>query len=1041
MFVSWTQGLRGLSILLFSVCLATRAQAQLEFYEILQLVPVGADPVELVVFHNDGTFPAQDVAVVSQGTPEVRVFTMTSDAYIEETQVIPLTGLPSSITAATGGTCEFQRDLVVSSLDGDMQIFANGPGSTFVPYPTVPGVVPQSAGVAAFDFAGDGTLTIVAMADPFSFGSYGLATRSEDDDPGSGCGTYPGSQSSDPMGETPVKIGLSQITPSSSEQAILVLAAGATTVDPGRLDVYFYGGEIVADPPQGINVVPASYSPMVLGPDPVDFAVARLNGGQDDLVVAYGESSELDYYYYLSGDLLLCCTLGTGSTLETTCIAAGDIDGDGDDDVAVGVEDGVLIVVNEGGVFLSSPVYPLPATPIEMEMADLGVGANDGLELVMITDSNEMLILGEPPEDCDGDGTPDSVQLATGDCNDNGVLDVCEIAAGAADCNADGVLDLCQLTSQGWQDLPSPSLVPVPLYNDVAVFGDVAVAGNAEADLGSGPASGQAVVYRRQLDGTWVEEATLAPSSLVVNDRFGRAVAANDGLIAIGCEGRGSVFLFEYDGADWVAGPELAGFGDSVDLAPDRLVVGADFSPGPAALSIYERVGGAWALGGTFQDSTIGFGSQVAIEGDVALTVAGSQVRVFERGVTDWQEGDPLDVPLTPWDVDLSNGRIVAIGSQVLSAFSPSAGSWTLDQEFELAGFAVALDGDWAAVGESGPPYQVRLLRRVGGLWELASTIRPEVGGVPPTSDFGLGLDLHAGQLIASDAASTPDPRVRAFPVGDADCNDDGVLDECVSPLPTIDVPPSSESVCAFQPVTFSVVASSAGPLTYQWRFDGAPIPDAIDVNYTIDSVSTADVGEYSVEVGNECGATISPVATLLVYEETVIGSSPEDQVVCPGDSFTLEVFATGASLTYEWSLDGVVIPGATESTYSVTSAELDDLGAYQVFVDGLCGSLSSDSASVMLGGSCGFLRGDADGSGTVSIVDATSILFHLFATFDPPCDDALDVNDDGAVDVSDAVGLLEYLFVAGAPPVAPFPDCGVDPTADALSCDLSSCP
>lgn len=1041
MFGSWTQRFSGFSILLFSAWLVPRAQAQLEFYEILQLVPVGADPVELVVFHNDGTFPAQDVAVVSQGTPEVRVFTMTSDAYIEETQLIPLTGLPSSIAAAQGGTCEFQTDLVVSSLDGDTRILANGPGSTFIEYPTVSGVVPRSAGVAAFDFSGDGTLTIVAMADPFFFGSYDLATRSEDDDAGLGCGTYPGSQSDDPMGDTPVKIGLSPVTPGVDEPAILVLAAGPTSIDPGRLDVYYYGGEIPSAPPQGINVVPASYSPLVLGPDPVDFSVARLDASPGDLVVAYGASRELDYYYYASGDLLLCCTLGTGSLLATTCIAAGDIDGDGDDDVAVGVEDGVLIVVNESGVFLPSPVYPLPATPIQMEMADLGVGISDGLELVMITDSDELLILGEPPEDCDGDGTPDSVQLATGDCNDNGVLDICEIVAGAADCNADGVLDLCQFSSPGWQDLPSSSLAPVPLYNDVAVFDDVAVVGNAEADLGMGPASGQAVVYRRQLDGTWVEEATLAPSSLVVDDRFGRAVAAHDGLIAIGCEGRNSVFLFEYDGSGWVAGPELAGFGDSVDLAPDRLVVGADFSPGPAALSIYERVGGAWVLGGTFADPTIGFGRRVAIEGDVALTLAGSQARVFERGVTDWQERDPLDVPLTPSDVDLSNGQIVVISSDALSAFSESGGAWTLDQELELDGpAAVALDGDWAAVGELGPDH-VKLLRRVGGLWESASTIRPEVGGVPPTFDFGLGLGLHSGQLIASDAASTPDPRVRVFPVGDADCNDDGVLDECVSPLPTIDVPPGSESVCALQPVTFSVTASGAGPLTYQWLFDGAPVPDAIDPDFTIDSVTAADAGAYSVEVGNECGAIISSVATLLVYEETAIGSSPEDQVICPGDSFTLEVVATGASLNYEWLLDGVAIPGATESTYSVTSAGLDDLGVYEVFVEGLCGSLSSDSASVAIGGSCGFLRGDADGNGTVSIVDATSVLFHLFAAFDPPCDDALDFYDDGAVDVSDAVGLLEYLFVAGTPPVAPFPDCGVDPTADGLSCDLSSCP
>lgn len=53
--------------------------------------------------------------------------------------------------------------------------------------------------------------------------------------------------------------------------------------------------------------------------------------------------------------------------------------------------------------------------------------------------------------DCDGNGTADADELASGagvDCDGNGVLDACEIASGAAlDLDGEGTLDVCQALS------------------------------------------------------------------------------------------------------------------------------------------------------------------------------------------------------------------------------------------------------------------------------------------------------------------------------------------------------------------------------------------------------------------------------------------------------------------------------------------------------------------------------------------------------------------------------------------------------------------
>jgi len=99
---------------------------------------------------------------------------------------------------------------------------------------------------------------------------------------------------------------------------------------------------------------------------------------------------------------------------------------------------------------------------------------------------------------------------------------------------------------------------------------------------------------------------------------------------------------------------------------------------------------------------------------------------------------------------------------------------------------------------------------------------------------------------------------------------------------------------------------------------------------------------------------------------------------------------------------------------------------------------------SVFIRGDCNFRELDDLGSVTgltaVDIADAASVISFLFLTgpdhFAPPCLDACDANDDGKVDLADAVFILRYLFrVNGKEPTSPFPNPGVDPTADRLGC------
>jgi hypothetical protein len=80
---------------------------------------------------------------------------------------------------------------------------------------------------------------------------------------------------------------------------------------------------------------------------------------------------------------------------------------------------------------------------------------------------------------------------------------------------------------------------------------------------------------------------------------------------------------------------------------------------------------------------------------------------------------------------------------------------------------------------------------------------------------------------------------------------------------------------------------------------------------------------------------------------------------------------------------------------------------------------------------------------GGLDLTDAMTILTTLFLDGTPlPCQDAADVDDNGDLNMGDAIFLLQFLFVGGVEVSAPYPSCGVDPTADALDCtSFPECP
>jgi glucose/arabinose dehydrogenase len=83
---------------------------------------------------------------------------------------------------------------------------------------------------------------------------------------------------------------------------------------------------------------------------------------------------------------------------------------------------------------------------------------------------------------------------------------------------------------------------------------------------------------------------------------------------------------------------------------------------------------------------------------------------------------------------------------------------------------------------------------------------------------------------------------------------------------PTISVQPADRAVSVGQGASFSVVASSATALTYQWQKNGADVPNATSASLTTAPTVLADSGtRYRVVVSNSVGNIVSRDALLTV--------------------------------------------------------------------------------------------------------------------------------------------------------------------------------
>jgi len=168
---------------------------------------------------------------------------------------------------------------------------------------------------------------------------------------------------------------------------------------------------------------------------------------------------------------------------------------------------------------------------------------------------------------------------------------------------------------------------------------------------------------------------------------------------------------------------------------------------------------------------------------------------------------------------------------------------------------------------------------------------------------------------------------------------------------PVITSQPQSVTITDGQSATFSVAALGTPNLTYQWTVNNVPVSGATGTVYTT-AIPFAQSGEQiGVIVGSPSGTTTSlPAIVTVTPIAPVITIQPQSISVPSGSTATFSVSAIGsAPLTYQWSVGGVPIAGATSATYTTAPLVIGASGeVFSVMVSNAGGSVPSNGQAVL---------------------------------------------------------------------------------------------
>jgi hypothetical protein len=180
---------------------------------------------------------------------------------------------------------------------------------------------------------------------------------------------------------------------------------------------------------------------------------------------------------------------------------------------------------------------------------------------------------------------------------------------------------------------------------------------------------------------------------------------------------------------------------------------------------------------------------------------------------------------------------------------------------------------------------------------------------------------------------------------------------------PKVTKQPTSETVTAGSPASFSAAASGTPTPTVQWQVSTngtswTAITGAKSTTYSFTAASTQNGNEFEAVFSNFFGRATTSPATLTVGSATpsapVITADPTSQSVPSGTTVTFSAAASGSPTpTVQWQVSTASTPtftnitGATSTTYSFSAATSESGNQYQAVFTNATGTATTTAATL----------------------------------------------------------------------------------------------
>ena len=512
----------------------------------------------------------------------------------------------------------------------------------------------------------------------------------------------------------------------------------------------------------------------------------------------------------------------------------------------------------------------------------------------------------------------------------------------------------------------------------VAVYGDTIVVGAYQVDESATVTDSGAVYVFAKPAAVWTDEtetAKLTASDGAKEDWFGRSVAIDDDTIVVGANGddEGSAYVFSkptsVDG--WGAWGNLmdtakaqltatltastdkatAGFGRSVAIDGDTIVVGATTDTNTGSAYVFIKSGDDWATATqtgklTASDGADGdfFGHSVAVDSDIVVVGAH-----YEGSGSNYDRGSAyvFAAPAGGWADMTETARVPG----------PSA---SVDDQF---GFSVAVDGDTVLVGAKW--YDEGTTEDRGAVFEHRivgwSDIEGSTGTM--TSHALTGLTNGVQESVA----------VRAV-------NDGG------AGLPDNDpATPRAASAAPLAPRNLSAVQTAAGGVLLEWRPSDYPLTvtgyqyraddgstwidvtgsDSTTASHFVSGLTVNTTYTFTIRAGNSCDVNTGCDNSLAshAWSVTTVAAPPTAPTALPavpgdrqaqlrwsftGDQDLISGFQYQVRSGGAFGNDWTDVPGGTATrSHIVTGLTNDTSHSFRVrAVNGTIGSAASTEVS-----------------------------------------------------------------------------------------------